>query len=66
MSGTAPRGSEGACDERSCLREHGHRGKHVIRTCERDGCDRRTRNAEEHFCLVHESRTTYELYEAGR
>lgn len=65
MGGTAPRGSEGGCDERSCLLAYGHRGDCHIRRCERKGCVNRTRNAEEHFCTLHESRSTYEMYEKG-
>lgn len=66
MGGTAPRGSEGACDERACRLPYGHRGDHLIRQCEREGCPNRTRNAEEHFCVRHESRSTYECYQEGR
>lgn len=66
MGGTAPRASAGGCDQRACLREHGHRGDHIIRRCERRGCVNPTRNAEEHYCVLHESRSTYELYENQR
>jgi len=54
----------GACDERACRLELGHRGEHLIRRCEREECTNATRNAEEHYCTRHESRATYELYEA--
>jgi hypothetical protein len=64
MSGTAPRGDQGPCETRACQRPFGHKGDHALRICERDGCDHPTRNAEEHFCKRHESRSTYELYEA--
>ena len=66
MSGTAPRPSEGGCPEQACRLAFGHRGEHLIRRCERDGCTNRTRNAEEHFCTRHESRATYEMYETMR
>jgi hypothetical protein len=64
MSGTAPRGDQGGCDERSCQLAYGHKGEHVIRRCSR--CLNRTRNAEERFCVQHESRATYEKYETLR
>jgi hypothetical protein len=48
------------------MRPFGHKGQHIIRVCERDGCEMPARNCEEHFCVRHESRSTYELYERGR
>jgi hypothetical protein len=64
MSGTSPKVDQGSCEERSCQRPFGHRDDHYIRTCERDGCDRRTRNADERRCVVHEDHATYEHYQA--
>lgn len=64
MSGTAPQPDQGACDERACQRPFGHRGPHLIRRCEMYFCDTRTRNAEERYCVRHESRETYERYVA--
>jgi len=57
----------GPCDRtKACQRSYGHKGDCVQRQCEREGCTNPTRNAEEHFCVRHESRSTYELYEAAR
>lgn len=66
MSGTAARGDsdQGACEYRSCRRPFGHRGDHLLRRCDHHGCTARTRNAEERYCVRHESRETYERYEA--
>jgi hypothetical protein len=35
------------------------------RTCEREGCERKTRNEDERRCIVHEDRETYERYQAS-
>lgn len=62
MSGTYPRTDQGICDSDGCPYPYGHRGKCVVRLCERPDCQNRARNGAERFCSRHEERETYLRY----
>lgn len=62
MSGTTPRQDQGPCDSIGCPYPYGHRGKCIVRMCEREGCPNKARNGLERFCTRHESIETYERY----
>lgn len=62
MSGTHPRTDQGPCESKGCPYPHGHRGKCIVRECERPDCTHEARNGLERFCVCHETYETYARY----